>query len=67
VAGVSRVSSQGNDKYLVEADNGHELRPRLARTVVERGWELLELRAQEFTLEEVFLNLVTEETTEEES
>ena len=66
VAGVSRVSSQGNGKYLVEADNGHELRPLLARTVVERGWELLELRAQEFTLEEVFLDLVTEETTEEE-
>jgi ABC-2 type transport system ATP-binding protein len=61
VAGVSRVHSQGAGKYLVEADNGQELRPRLARVVVERGWELLELKSQEFTLEEVFLNLVTEE------
>jgi ABC-2 type transport system ATP-binding protein len=39
----------------------------LARVVVERGWQLLELKSQEFTLEEVFINLVTEETTEEES
>jgi len=67
VAGVNRVLSQGEGKYLVEADNGHELRPQLARVVVERGWQLLELKAQEFTLEEVFINLVTEETTEEES
>jgi ABC-2 type transport system ATP-binding protein len=61
VAGVNRVLRQGEGKYLVEADNGVELRPQLARVVVERGWQLLELQAQEFTLEEVFLNLVTEE------
>ena len=67
VAGVNRVLSQGEGKYLVEADHGVELRPQLARVVVERGWQLLELKSQEFTLEEVFINLVTEETTEEES
>jgi ABC-2 type transport system ATP-binding protein len=61
VSGVNRVLSQGEGKYLVEADNGHELRPQLARVVVERGWQLLELKSQEFTLEEVFINLVTEE------
>ena len=60
-------SAQGEGKYLVEADNGDDLRPQLARVVVERGWQLLELKAQEFTLEEVFVDLVTEETTEEES
>jgi len=31
--------------------------------VVERGWQLLELKSQEFTLEEVFINLVTEEAS----
>jgi gliding motility-associated transport system ATP-binding protein len=61
VAGVNRVLSQGEGRYLVEADNGQELRPQLARVVVEGGWQLLELRSQEFTLEEVFINLVTEE------
>jgi ABC-2 type transport system ATP-binding protein len=61
VAGVNRVLSQGGERYLVEADNGRELRPELARMVVARGWQLLELKSQEFTLEEVFINLVTEE------
>jgi ABC-2 type transport system ATP-binding protein len=59
--GVTRVSSQGEGRYLVEGGNGADLRPNLARLVVEKGWELLELKAQEFTLEDVFLNLVTEE------
>ena len=67
VSGVNRVLSQGEGKYLVEAGHGVELRPQLARVVVERGWQLLELKSQEFTLEEVFINLVTEENTEAES
>jgi len=67
VSGVKRVLSQAEGNYLVEADNGAELRPQLARVVVERGWQLLELKSQEFTLEEVFINLVTEETTTEET
>jgi len=61
VAGVSRVLPQGEGSFLVEADNGMELRPELARVMVARGWQLLELKSQEFSLEEVFLNLVTEE------
>ena len=67
VSGVNRVLSQGEGKYLVEADHGLELRPQLARMVVGSGWQLLELKSQEFTLEEVFINLVTEENTEDES
>ncbi len=61
VAGVKEVSPAGEDRYLVQGQNGGDLRPELARLVVQRGWQLLELKAQEFTLEEVFLNLVTEE------
>ena len=61
VPGVQEVSPQGNGRFLVEAGEDQDLRPQLARTVVEGGWELLELKTQEFTLEEVFLNLVTEE------
>ena len=61
VDGVTQVSGQGEGRYLVEAGNEENLAPKLARRVVEQGWELLELKVQEFTLEEVFLNLVTEE------
>lgn len=59
--GVKEVISQGEARYLVESGHDQELRPEIARLVVSRGWDLLELQMQEFTLEEVFLNLVTEE------
>jgi ABC-2 type transport system ATP-binding protein len=59
--GVKDVVSQGEARFLVTFAGEQELRPDVARLVVDRGWDLLELQAQEFTLEEVFLNLVTEE------
>ncbi len=61
LSGVKDAVSQGEERYLVESGNDQDLRPDAARLVVARGWDLLELQAQEFTLEEVFLNLVTEE------
>jgi ABC-2 type transport system ATP-binding protein len=59
--GVQEVTHQGEDRYLVETASDQEVRPALSRLLVEKGWDLLELKAQEFTLEDVFLNLVTEE------
>jgi ABC-2 type transport system ATP-binding protein len=64
ISGINRVQSLGDHKFLVEADPIRELRPELARLVVAQGWDLLEMKTQEFTLEEVFLNLVTEENHE---
>jgi len=61
VAGVTRVAPLSEGRFLVESDGELELRPQLARAVVDQGWELLELKGQEFSLEDVFLNLVTEE------
>ena len=65
--GVARVVGRGEGRFLVDAGNGRDLRPELARLVVQQGFDLLELKIQEFTLEDVFLNLVTEEETEAES
>ncbi len=67
VAGVTQVAPQGDGRFLVESGSKLELQPELARTVVAKGWDLLELKVQEFSLEDVFLNLVTEEVAEEES
>ena len=49
------------DGIFLEADLDKEVRPELARCIVQRGWDLLELKTREFTLEDVFINLVTEE------
>jgi ABC-2 type transport system ATP-binding protein len=61
VPGVKRVQSQGNGTFTLEADLDLEVRPGLARCIIQRGWDLLELKTREFTLEDVFINLVTEE------
>jgi ABC-2 type transport system ATP-binding protein len=67
VAGVVSVKpGDGAGNYLVETVRGADLRPELARIVVNRGWQLRELRLQDLSLEEIFLELVTEEEPEKE-
>jgi len=67
VKGVLRVQpGDGPISYLVETDRHKDLRPELARRVVARGWQLRELRTQEVSLEEIFMELVTEEGAREE-
>ncbi len=61
IPGVKGVHSQGNGAFTLEADLDTEVRPELARRIVQNGWDLLEMKTQEFTLEDVFINLVTEE------
>jgi len=65
--GVQAVSPQDEEgrRWLVESDRSRELRPEIARTVVERGMKLLELRLVDLSLEDIFLQLVTEESTQD--
>jgi gliding motility-associated transport system ATP-binding protein len=65
ITGVTRVvESDRRDHvvgYEVESERGRDVRRDLARTVVQRGWGLLELRPMRMSLEEIFLSLTTEE------
>jgi ABC-2 type transport system ATP-binding protein len=47
--------------YEVEAEMQQDVRRDVARAVVDRGWGLLELRPMRMSLEEIFLQLTTEE------
>jgi len=51
--------------YEVEAEPNHDVRRDVARAIVDRGWGLLELRPTRMSLEEIFLELTTEEEPEE--
>jgi ABC-2 type transport system ATP-binding protein len=51
--------------FEVESDPDVDVRRDLARAVVTRGWGLLELRPVRISLEDVFLQVTTEETPEE--
>lgn len=63
--GVKEVRRTGNrGEFLVDGTPDEDLRPLLARAVVSSDWKLRELRPSELSLEEVFLQLVTEEGKE---
>jgi ABC-2 type transport system ATP-binding protein len=65
VAGVSRVvmkdSRDGRLTFEVESLTGRHIRAELARTVVQSGWSLTELRAVGLSLEDIFLQLTAAE------
>jgi ABC-2 type transport system ATP-binding protein len=67
VAGVLTVRpANGESSYLIETMRGQDLRAELARTVVEQGWHLRELKLQDLSLEDIFMQLVTDEESGEE-
>ena len=69
VAGVSRVvmkdSKGGRLTFEVESLQGRHIRAELARSVVNSGWNLSELRAVGLSLEDIFLQLTTVEPKED--
>ncbi len=71
VAGVSRVlhkeSKDSRERFTVESLQGRQIRPELARAVIESGWNLNELRSVGLSLEEIFLQLTAEHKPEEPS
>jgi ABC-2 type transport system ATP-binding protein len=66
IPGVTRVvPADLGGGFEVENERGTDVRRELARTVVNKGWGLLELRPMRMSLEEVFLQVTTDETTPE--
>lgn len=61
----SEAIGNGESSVVVDSPPETDLRPDLARAVLEKGWDLLELRSIQASLEDVFIDLVTEESTEE--
>jgi len=65
IPGVTRVSAADGPStggFEVESDRGTDVRREIARAIVTRGWGLLELRPMRMSLEEVFLQVTTDET-----
>ncbi len=66
IAGVSRVTTdphEGSDMVAatIESEPGIDVRGQVAATIVGGGFELLELRAVNLSLEDIFRQLTTEE------
>jgi len=58
---VVGVTIKGPGRFRVACAPQVDVRPRLAQAVVQRGWDLLELRSISMSLEDIFLRLTAEE------
>ena len=69
LGGVQKVSVAAEDqgKFFVETDRSGDLRPEIARLVVHKGMELLELKLVDLSLEDIFMQLVTDESSLEDA
>ena len=67
LSGVRNVSveSNGTSKFVIETDPSRDMRPEIARLAVEKGRDLLEMKSVQLSLEDIFMQLVTEETPQE--
>ncbi len=59
--GVLAVESSEDHRLEVKTRLDVDLRPQVARTVLEAGYDLLELRTATLSLEDIFLQLVRDE------
>ena len=55
------ASPGGAPTYTLATIKERDMRPEVAQGIVQQGWQLLELRSVRLSLEEVFVQLVTEE------
>jgi ABC-2 type transport system ATP-binding protein len=60
-----RESSDGRVTLEVHSEKGKDVRAELARSVVESGWRLFELKTSGLSLEDIFLKLTTKDVSEE--
>jgi ABC-2 type transport system ATP-binding protein len=67
VAGVMdvRVASESGarTRFYIDGETGRDVRSEVARTIVNRGWGLLELQSESMSLEDIFIKLTTAEET----
>ncbi|NLD72983.1 MAG: ATP-binding cassette domain-containing protein [Chloroflexi bacterium] len=61
VAGVASVESGEDGQFDVVCEPGQDVRAGLAALAVGQGWGLLELRVASLSLEEIFIQLTTDE------
>jgi len=61
VPGITSASIHSEDTIEFESAPNQDARPGVARTVIEHGFDLLELQPENLSLEEIFLQLTRDE------
>lgn len=60
LAGVAGVQEVDTGTYQIACTRGRDCRPAIAALCVQAGWDLLELRPADISLEDIFLQLTGE-------
>jgi ABC-2 type transport system ATP-binding protein len=60
---IEPVGSSGVLAVTVESAAGQDARSEIAAKIVGKGWPLLELRGVSLSLEEIFLQLTTDDAS----
>jgi ABC-2 type transport system ATP-binding protein len=61
IEGVDKVSTKSEGAIEVESSPGNDIRPLIARSVIKAGFDLLELKSIDLSLEDIFIQLTREE------
>ncbi|HLF01374.1 MAG TPA: ATP-binding cassette domain-containing protein, partial [Anaerolineales bacterium] len=64
VSGVTTVKMVTDGEFEIETVPGGNVRPELAKVVVNGGWGLLEMKSTGLSLEDIYLQLIQAETEE---
>ncbi|MCK6540764.1 MAG: ABC transporter ATP-binding protein [Anaerolineales bacterium] len=62
VKGTRKVETKGEDTVEFEFSAGQDVRPQVAKAIVQAGYELLEMRPVGMSLEEIFLELTDDKS-----
>ncbi len=54
---VTKATHKGRGQFMVEAQPGQDVRPKLFHLAVDKGWVILEMRSEQVSLEDVFRKL----------
>ena len=63
ISGVSSARAEGNRVLIELASGGGEIRDQIVETAVKKGMGVLEFATEKLSLEDVFLQLTTDEST----
>lgn len=61
ISGVDKVSSAHEGALEVECSPGKDIRPLIARNVIKAGFDLIELKTIDLSLEDIFIQLTRDE------
>ncbi len=67
VRGVTSVRAVKDGEFEIETAPGGNTRPEMAKAVVKGGWGLIEMKTMGMSLEDIYLQLIQDESAEEES